>query len=152
VLANITDRAALASAIYVKFADCKMLYKHSHLGAATNLVSMPNQKENNEYLSWSKVYRFDAIFKPRELRAYDAGADFIQIWNLLSKRTTSYPEDVPTIFAALLHRSAGEILDIKSHLRTRAIMRSVECLPLDILCVQQKTQQNQTPNQTPEIL
>jgi len=148
VLANITDRGALASAIYVKFADCKMLYKHSHLGTATNMASMPNQKENNEYISWSKVYRFDAIFKPRELRAYDAGADFIQIWNLLSKRTTSYPEDVLTIFAALLHRSGGEILDIKSHIRTRAIMRSVECLPLDILCVQQKTQHNQTPNQT----
>jgi hypothetical protein len=51
LLANITDRAALASAIYVKFADCKMLYKHSHLGTAANLASMPNQKENNEYIS-----------------------------------------------------------------------------------------------------
>lgn len=45
---NITNRAALAPAIYVKFADCKMPYNHSHLGAAATLTSIPNQKENEE--------------------------------------------------------------------------------------------------------
>ena len=145
---NITNRAALAPAVYVKFADCKMLYKHSRLGAAATLTSIPNQDENERYLSWFNGIRTDALLKPRELRPYEASSHFIQVWNLLSKRTTSYPDDVPTIFAALLRRSARETLRFKSHLPTRAIMRSVGCLPLDILCVQQKSQQDQATNQT----
>lgn len=143
------DRAALAHAIYVKFADYKMLYKHSRLGAAATLTSIPNQGENEEYLSWLNNLMPDVLWKPRVLRPYEAESDFIQIWNLLSKRTTSHSDDVLAIFAALLHRSAGAILSIESHLRTWAIRRTVECLPLDILLVKQRSQQDQSMTQTP---
>lgn len=143
------DRAALAHAIYVKFADYKMLYKHSRLGAAATLTSIPNQEENEEYLSWANNMMPDVLLKPRVLRPYEADSDFIQIWNLLSKRTTSQSDDVLAIFAALLHKSAGAILSIESHLRTWAIMRTVECLPLDILLVKQRPLQDQNMTQTP---
>lgn len=53
------------------------------------------------------------------------------------------------IIAALLHESAGAILSIESHLRTWAIMRTVDSLPLDILLVKQKSQQDQSTTQTP---
>ena len=144
------DRAALAHAIYVKFADYKMLYEHPRLGAAATLTSIPNQEENEEYLSWSNnLLTPDGLMKSRVLRSYEADSDFIQIWSLLSKRTTSYPDDVLAIFAALLHRSAGAILNLESHLRTWAILRTVECLPLDILLVEQNSQQDQSNTQIP---
>ena len=143
------DRAALAHAIYVKFADYKMLYKHSRLGAAATLTSLPIQEENEEYLSWTNnLTTPDVLLKPGALRPYEADSDFIEIWNLLSKRTTSYPDDVLAIFAALLHRSAGAILSLESQLRTWAIIRTVECLPLDMLLVKQKSQQDQSTTQT----
>ncbi|KAH8591701.1 hypothetical protein B0O99DRAFT_719001 [Bisporella sp. PMI_857] len=140
------QEAALAPAIYVKFADCKILYKHSHLGIAATLASIPNQEGNERYLNW---FNGTTSETPRELCPYGASSDFIQVWNLLAKRTTSYPDDVPAIFAALLHRSARETFDFEPQLRTRAILGSVECLPLDILCVpQKKYPQDQTTNQT----
>ena len=90
----------------------------------------------------------------REFHPYEAGSDVIQVWNLFSKRITSYPDNVRAVFAALLHKSAGKILKIVSHLRTRAIMRSVERLPTNILLIVQKAQPDrgtQIPSWVPEL-
>ena len=148
---NQLDRAALAHAIYVKFADYKMLYKHSRLGAAVTWTSIPNQRVNDEHISWinSFLEPDEVLLKPRALRFYESDSHFVQVWSLLSKRTTSHSDDVLAIFAALLHRSAGAILSIESHLRTWAIMRTVDSLPQDILLVKQKSQQDQSTAQTP---
>lgn len=106
---------------------------------------------NEEHISWinSFLEPDEVLLKPRALRLYEADSDFVQVWNLLSKRTTSHSDDVLAIFAALLHKSAGAILSIESHLRTWAIMRTVDSLPLDILLVRQKSQQDQSTTQTP---
>jgi len=72
---------------------------------------------------------------------YTPDSDFIKAWNLLAKRTTSYPEDVPAIFAILIYKSAGEILSIKpAHRRTWAILNAVDTVPLDTLCIEQESQ------------
>jgi hypothetical protein len=139
------QEAALTPAIYVKFADYKMYYRHSCLGTASTLFSMPNQESNLKRVNWSYG---NECFEAGEILPYVPDTDFITVWNLLAKRTTSYPKDVPAIFAALLHKSAGEILSIEPHRRTQALLRSVESLPLDILCIERELQGNRTTNQT----
>lgn len=96
---------------------------------------IPNQEENARRLAWvledgpmGEINTGDAV-------QYAPSLEFVKAWNQLAKRTTSYPSDVPAIFAALLYKSAGEILSVAPHHRTQAILRSVDSLPLDILTI-----------------
>ena len=63
---------------------------------------------------------------------------FSSVWNELSERSTTQPEDVAAILAALLNLSAGEILALQSPRdRMRALLKSQTTLPLAILAVTQ---------------
>ncbi|KAI0551606.1 hypothetical protein F4679DRAFT_538541 [Xylaria curta] len=158
------QEAALASGLYIKFADEYVRYDHELLGMAATLDAIPNQKGDSERLQWlpNTVWGIvdedieffktcNLIFKsitsysiaeddeeivPGQSRSYTLGADFVKVWNLLSKRTTSYSSDVPAIFAALLYQSAGEILAVDPARRVWSILGSVDRLPADILCVE----------------
>lgn len=59
---------------------------------------------------------------------------FILVWNEQAPRSTTKPEDVAAIIAALLNLSAGEILRIESPLeRMKALLKSQPVLPVDLL-------------------
>lgn len=74
--------------------------------------------------------------RPEQARPYKPGADFVKAWDLLFKRTTSYSEDVPAIFAALLYQSAGDILAINPACRAWGLLGSADCLPAKVSCVE----------------
>jgi len=133
------QEAAIASAIYIRFADHKFRYVGPHLGISSTLETVACEDANGNDLSL--IAGSDIDFSSPELitgevSQYAPNTEFVSVWNQLARRTTSYPDDVPAIFAALLHKSAGELLSIAPHHRTRAIMRCVESLPLDILAVE----------------
>ncbi|KAI0854660.1 hypothetical protein F4860DRAFT_96431 [Xylaria cubensis] len=152
------QEAALASGLYIKFADEYVRYDHKDLGMAATLDAVPNRDKSQ--LHWltddPKSYdylKFWSLFTKRitshsadrgddeeialgQSRSYTPGADFVKVWNLLSKRTTSYSVDVPSIFAALLYQSAGEILAIDPAHRAQSLLGSIDQLPADILCVE----------------
>jgi hypothetical protein len=127
------QEAALAPRIYVQFADKMFNYSHKRLGIATNLSSIPDQDLNESRLVWAEAFDDSDEFLTGEALPYSPNTEFIKVWNQLTKRTTSYSEDVPAIFAALLYKSAGELLSVAPCYRTQAILRSVDFLPLDIL-------------------
>ncbi|PMD63598.1 uncharacterized protein K444DRAFT_661042 [Hyaloscypha bicolor E] len=127
------QEAALAPRIYVQFADKMFNYSHKRLGIATNLSSIPDQDLNESRLVWADPFDDSNEFLTGEALPYSPNTEFIKVWNQLTKRTTSYSEDVPAIFAALLYKSAGELLSVAPCYRTQAILRSLDFLPLDIL-------------------
>ncbi|ETS73444.1 hypothetical protein PFICI_15049 [Pestalotiopsis fici W106-1] len=130
------QEAALASTIYVKFADRKFLYESSRLGISSTLQTLPNQESRRLMWGGDSLWSlYSDVLGTGEPLPHTPNTEFISVWNQLTRRTTSYPEDVPAIFAALLYRSAGELLSIAPQLRSRAILRCVESLPLDILTV-----------------
>lgn len=133
------QEAALASEIYVRFAEGNVRFEHQNLGIEARLQSLPNRASDEERLNWISHDKTDAGFETYECLPYTPDSDFIKAWNLLSKRTTSYPEDVPAIFAVLIYKSAGEILSIEPAHRTLALLNSVDTMPLDILCVEQES-------------
>ena len=126
------QEAGLAPRIYVQFANKIFKYSHKRLGIAANLASIPNQDLNERRLAWAWDGDSDE-FLTGEALPYSPNTEFIKVWNQLANRTTSYSDDVPAIFAALLYKSAGELLSIAPCYRTQAILRSVDFLPLDIL-------------------
>ena len=77
--------------------------------------------------------------KPNSLRSNpsdsetDMAAEFTQIWNQLSERSTSVKSDRLTILAILLDLNAHEILSLRSEERMRAILRSLSSIPLSLL-------------------
>lgn len=131
------QEAGLARRIYVQFADGTFQYHHERLGIAVNLASIPNKESNERRLTWSFEGAFDrslsSEFNTGEALSYSPNTEFIKVWNQLAKRTTSFSDDIPAIFAALLYKSAGELLDVAPCNRTQAILRSLDSLPLDIL-------------------
>lgn len=132
------QEAALASEIYVRFAEGNVRFKHQHLGIEARLQSLPNQESHEERLNWMDLLKLGGDFVTDDCLPYKPDSDFVKAWNLLSKRTTSYPEDVPAIFAILIYKSAGEILSIEPAHRTWALLNSVDTIPLDILCVEEE--------------
>lgn len=136
------QEAALAPYLYVKFSDASTRFEHKHVGMAATLQSIPNQDLDSRQLTWSGSLKEE--FQTGDPLPYTPNTEFIRVWNLLAKRTTSYPEDIPAIFATLLYRAAGEVLSIHSARRTWALLQSVDSLPLDILCVEQQAQLDQT--------
>lgn len=132
------QEAALASRIYIRFAEGNVQFEHQHLGIEATLQSLPNQASDQQRLNWIWLDKIDTGFATYDCLPYTPDSDFIKAWNLLSKRTTSYPEDVPAIFAALIYKSAGEILSIEPAHRALALLNAVDTMPLDILCVEQE--------------
>lgn len=132
------QEAALASEIYVRFAEGSVRFEHQHLGIEARLQSLPNHASDEGRLNWFSL-ESDENFVTGDCLPYTPDSDFIKAWNLLSKRTTSYPEDVPAIFAILIYKSAGEILSIEPAHRTWALLSAVDTIPLDILCVEQES-------------
>ncbi|KAI0553174.1 hypothetical protein F4679DRAFT_499025 [Xylaria curta] len=135
------QEAALANEIYVKFAEGSMRFEHEHLGIEATLRTLPNKESDEERrLNWFSFEGIEGEFATGNSLPHTPNEDFVKAWNLLAKRTTSYPEDVPAIFAALIYKSAGEILSIQPTYRTWALLNSVDAMPLDILCVEQDSQ------------
>ncbi|KAI0113616.1 hypothetical protein GGR51DRAFT_506065 [Nemania sp. FL0031] len=117
------QEAALASSLYIKFADEYIRYEHIISGMAATLDAILDQEHDTSRLQWLSFSgrgfswrgflergSADEDMDLGQARPCKPGDDFVKVWNLLSKRTTSYPVDIPAIFAALLYQSAGEIL------------------------------------------
>ena len=65
--------------------------------------------------------------------------DFVQVWNELTNRTTSRPEDEMTILALLLDLSSNEVRSVSERkLRLRAILRTQNYLPVSFLLNERK--------------
>ncbi|KAI1742871.1 hypothetical protein F4680DRAFT_385306 [Xylaria scruposa] len=143
------QEAALANEIYVKFAEGSVRFEHKHLGIEATLRSLPNKGSDEERLDWFSFEGIEGEFATGNSLPHTPNEDFVKAWNLLAKRTTSYPGDVPAIFAALVHKSAGEILSIQPACRTWALLNSVDAMPLDILCVEQE--ESQLPRWVPRL-
>lgn len=58
---------------------------------------------------------------------------FCTVWNSLADRNTTMAEDVPAIFANLLDINAYQILALPPSSRMKAILASLDVLPLDLL-------------------
>ena len=58
---------------------------------------------------------------------------FVTAWNDLATRTTTKSQDVAGILAALLHFSAGEILQLKGDERVQALLKAHYYLPVSLL-------------------
>ncbi|MCJ1269740.1 hypothetical protein MMC22_009633 [Lobaria immixta] len=59
---------------------------------------------------------------------------FTRVWDQLSRRSTSQPDDVAAIFASLGNLSAGEVLKLKHpQNRMKALLRSQSTLPISLL-------------------
>jgi hypothetical protein len=141
------QEAALASELYVKFADGSVHYEQEHLGISATLGSIPNQDLDGPQLRWTTFQGLPTIWMEEEeyfatgdASPYTSDGDFVKVWNLLVKRTTSYQVDVPAIFATLLYKSASKLLSIEPACRTWALLGTMKSLPLDILCVEQEPQ------------
>ncbi|KAI0469280.1 hypothetical protein F4859DRAFT_487618 [Xylaria cf. heliscus] len=164
------QEAALASGLYIKFADEYVRYNHELLGIAATLDKIPNQEDDTSKLKWLPQWKlsrswpgiwaddyedndegddeddkYDEEIDPGQARPYKPGADFVKVWNLLAQRTTSYSLDVPAIFTALLYKSAGEILAIDPARRAWSLLGSVDRLPAEILCVELEEEKTQLP-------
>lgn len=131
------QEAALASTLYVKFADDCGGFDSTLLGISVTLDRIPNQENDAGRLEWFSSAHWNN-FTSVSAKALTSmpGDDFVKVWNLLAKRTTSYADDVPAIFAALLHQSAGKILAMEPGHRVWSLLHLVDDLPLDILCVE----------------
>ena len=58
---------------------------------------------------------------------------FVGIWNELTHRSTTKPEDIFAIFANLLDFNAGQIINLPPEKRMKAILWSAEKIPLSLL-------------------
>lgn len=131
------QEAVLASTLYVQFADDCGGFDSTLLGISAALDAIPDQEADVDRLQWFSFAQWnDYTSVSAKALARTPGAEFAKVWNLLAKRTTSYAEDVPAIFAALLHQSAGKILAIEPGRRVWGLLEFVDSLPLDILCVE----------------
>ena len=58
---------------------------------------------------------------------------FVNVWNELTKRSTTKPEDMFAIFANLLDFNAGQIIKLPQNERMRAILWSSDKIPFSLL-------------------
>ena len=58
---------------------------------------------------------------------------FVNVWNELTKRSTTKPEDMFAIFANLLDFNAGQIMKLPQNERMRAILWSSDKIPFSLL-------------------
>lgn len=138
------QEAALPPELYVKFADGCARYEPKVVGLAATLEATPNLNSDRSRLIWDlNPVGHQALPQVGELLPYKPNDDFVKVWNLLTTRSTMYHKDVPAIFAVLIHKSVAEILSISPVSRTWALLQSADCLPLDILCVEQDSEASQ---------
>ncbi|RSL93704.1 hypothetical protein CEP52_013097 [Fusarium oligoseptatum] len=70
---------------------------------------------------------------PRDRGGEDELGMFCTVWNSLAYRNTTMKEDLPIIFANLLNINVFGILREDSPKRMQALLRSLDCLPIELL-------------------
>lgn len=83
----------------------------------------------------SALYRMRPL-KDERVRSTDF-QNFVNVWNELVSRTTSWPEDVLTILTMMLDLSVNEVKSISGEdMRLKAVLESQEDLPISFLFVE----------------
>lgn len=146
------QEGALAVSLMVKFADCLINVNPQYEGEdkrsphptivcfdmpfvrlqdlQTNHAARSLALDQRCMITWLRIDRNLVLDESDE---DDPTWRFTWVWNSLRGRSTTQPEDVAAVLAALVDRSAGEIMNIPPHLRILALMKAQRILPLPII-------------------
>lgn len=134
------QEARLSQRCYVQFADQLFDIQNASKLALDDwndeirICSLSNLK----YLRWVMILWYYTMLPMRDPlydMAYEIRSQFSNEWNNLVQRSTSRKGDIYCIFASMLGLNGGDILALPHEQRMKAIIRAQKRLPLDLLFV-----------------
>ncbi|KAF7506407.1 hypothetical protein GJ744_011761 [Endocarpon pusillum] len=135
------QEGALGIDIKLKFADTVFSYerldsKHSHCRRTSIQGLWKREVDQVEPKPMSKLFAFDHCWDFLvDTRLMPRHEKFIRAWNELCHRSSTKPEDIAAILATFIDCNAGEVLQLASHQRMHALLKTQSILPTSILFV-----------------